>query len=257
LARRKQDGYEQVTATISAAIANKADPSAPERGIAAADVWLGRVDDRRDTHRNLALLDVVERSRADRFGYERDWVRFVNRRAFLRRVLAGYLDMEPEVIRFRTTPGGRPDQDHDPRVSFNASHSCGLAVVAVTHDHEVGVDVEGRRTLPCVLADAEASFSAVEIEELRALPDAQRSPAFLRLWTRKEAVVKASGLGLSMPLDGFTVQHPGEVALVGSDGQIGHTRFALADLDLPAAFLGAVAICGALGDLGISYHELP
>jgi 4'-phosphopantetheinyl transferase len=246
-----------MTATISAAIANKADSRAPERGIAAADVWLGRVDDRRDTHRNLPLLDVVERSRADRFRFERDWARFVNRRAFLRRVLAGYLDMEPEGVRFRGTPGGRPGQDHDPRISFNASQSCGLAVVAVTHDHEVGVDIEGRRTLPSVLADAEASFSAGEIEELRALPEAARSAAFLRLWTRKEAVVKASGLGLSLPLSGFTVQYPGEVVTRRTDGRDGHTRYVLADLDVPAAYLAAVAICGALGGLAISYHELP
>ncbi len=245
-----------MTATISAAMADGADSRSTERGIAAAAIWLGRVDDRRDTDQSIALLDVAERSRADCFRYEQDWVRFVNRRAFLRRVLAGYLDINPAAIRFRAAPGGRPRQDHDPRISFNASHSYGLAVVAVIHDHEVGVDLEGRRTLPGVLADAEASFSAVETEALRALPDAERSPAFLRLWTRKEAVVKASGLGLSMPLDGFTVEHPGEVVVARSDGREGHTRYVLADLDLPAAYLGAVAIRGAVGGLAISYARL-
>ena len=88
---------------------------------------------------------------------------------------------------------------------FNISHSGGLAVFAFTLDCEVGVDVEEIRELKDLAEIAARFFCAEETAELMSLPADQRTAAFFRCWTRKEAYIKAIGDGLSAPLDGFAV----------------------------------------------------
>jgi hypothetical protein len=80
-----------------------------------------------------------------------------------------------------------------------------LGLLAVAQDRPVGVDVERIREVSDVLGIADAHFSAVERRRLRSLPPAERRAAFIRCWTRKEAVLKASGEGLGLRLDSFDV----------------------------------------------------
>jgi 4'-phosphopantetheinyl transferase len=90
-------------------------------------------------------------------------------------------------------------------VEFNLSHSGILALYAFTSGRAVGVDVELIRKVPDADDLAERFFSPTETALLRALPPDRRSLAFLACWTRKEAFIKALGLGLSCPLDAFDV----------------------------------------------------
>jgi 4'-phosphopantetheinyl transferase len=90
-------------------------------------------------------------------------------------------------------------------VEFNLSHSGILALYAFTSGRPVGIDVELIRQIPDVNDLAERFFSPTEIASLRVLLLDRRSLAFLACWTRKEAFIKALGLGLSCPLDAFDV----------------------------------------------------
>ena len=101
----------------------------------------------------------------------------------------------------------------DPDLTFNLSHSNGLALVATSRGGAVGCDVERRNPeLACARA-AERLFARAEYDALIALPSGQWVAGFFNCWTRKEAYVKALGLGLSYPLDAFTVSvAPGEPA---------------------------------------------
>ena len=210
------------------------------------DLWLSRIDTDRtaDSDPCPRWLDDAERDRAGRFHFELDRARFVCRRSFLREVLAHYLEVEPQQVRLRTTAHGRPELAGDSDVRLNASHSAGLAVVAVTRGPSVGVDIERRRPIEGVLDLADGLFHEREAGWLRAMPDGDRSAAFLRLWTRKESFVKALGYGLSIPLDRFEVLSAGDDGAGRPVGPLGPLPCVFSDLDDLDGYVGAVTVAG-------------
>lgn len=170
----------------------------------------------------------------------------MTRRAFLRRVLAGYTGVAPARIRYRISPKGRPELEAATGISFSASHSDGLAVVAVTRERQVGVDLERIRPVPDVLDMAKTVCTPAEYAGLLALPDASRGEAFLRLWTRKESYVKALGVGLGTPLADLDLGlgDGGPRHLPGSDDP-----FVFAGLDGLDGYVGALAVSGSHVDV--------
>jgi 4'-phosphopantetheinyl transferase len=181
----------------------------------AVHVWRVSLDVDRETREQYArLLSADERERAARFLLERDRNSFVAAHGMLRGLLAGYLQCTAEGIRFSYGAYGKPAVSHprspDP-LTFNLSHSHGLAVVAIVRAREIGVDVEKIRPEFASEEVAERYFSSAETDELRRLPVERRAEGFFRCWTRKEAYVKALGEGLRIPLDKFSVSlAPGE-----------------------------------------------
>jgi 4'-phosphopantetheinyl transferase len=133
----------------------------------------------------------------------------------------------------------------DTDLAFSASHSDGLAAVAVTRGRAIGVDVERLRPIDDNLGIARSFFCTSEYVSLAALPEHERNDAFLALWTRKESVVKATGLGLAMPLDGFDVQAASQ-GMGRPQGPDGPLPYVFADVKLPAGFAGSVTTGGAL-----------
>lgn len=160
-------------------------------------------------------LAADELSRAERFHFQKDCKRFIVARGLLRAILSRYLDMEPGQLRFCYSPYGKPALATTPGqdISFNVSHSHGLAFYAVTRGREIGVDLERiREDLDCEQIAARF-FSPHENAVLRALPAKLKPEAFFNCWTRKEAYIKAKGGGLSSSLDQFDVSlAPGEPA---------------------------------------------
>jgi 4'-phosphopantetheinyl transferase len=157
---------------------------------------------------DLALLAPDELARAERFRFARDRAHFVSGRAQLRRRLGAAAALDPRCIEFGYGPAGKPFCDAA-GLSFNLSHSADLAVLAIvdgTAAH-VGVDVEvpgaGHEHLDELVA--RRFFAAGEVRRLLALPAEERRAGFFRCWTRKEALLKAVGGGLSLPLDDFEV----------------------------------------------------
>ncbi len=142
-------------------------------------------------------LDATELDRAGQFRFPADARRFRAARLLLRQVLAAYLDCEPREIAYGQGPRGKPCLSFPAGSSlkFNLSRSGDLALVAVAR-MEVGVDVE--KIDPAIPAAdiARSFFSPGEQSLLETLSRPDRAPAFYRLWTRKEALMKATGEGL-------------------------------------------------------------
>jgi 4'-phosphopantetheinyl transferase len=195
--------------------------------------------------RLAARLSPDERRRAARFRFERDRRRFQVAHGALRELLAGYLDDEPERLGFIEGAHGKPvlAQPHGAELRFNLSHSGELALCAVSHRREVGVDLEQVRELTDADALARRFFAEAESSALAALPAAERLPAFFRCWTRKEAYLKAVGAGLLQALDGFQVSlqpeaGPCDLNVRGRPEET--SRWSLQGLDVAQGYAGAV-----------------
>ena len=164
-----------------------------------------------------SVLSDDERARYVRFHFARDARDYAAAHALLRTTLSRYTDRAPARWRFDKTEHGKPFLiDHDAlHASFSLSHTRGMVACAVTSDVDVGVDVECVDREVNAAAIAERFFAPAETRLLRQLgPDAQRD-RFFDLWTLKEALLKALGAGLTMPLASlvFSVDAAGGVAL--------------------------------------------
>jgi 4'-phosphopantetheinyl transferase len=154
------------------------------------------------------LLSSDELERASRFHLPRDRQRFVTSRALLRTILSAYLATDPGTLSFSYSSKEKPSlgpAHADSNVAFNISHSGGVALLAFTRGREIGVDVEQARSNFELEAIARRFFSPAEQKQLADVPADERPDAFFRCWTRKEAYIKATGDGLSLPLRQFDV----------------------------------------------------
>ena len=164
------------------------------------------------SQRFLDSLAQDERARAERFHFERDRTHFIVARGILRAILGGYLKRAPKHLSFRYGTHGKPeiaDQADEDAINFNMSHSHGMALYAVTRGRAVGVDLERIRSNLAFAEIADRFFAPHESEMLRAFPIDEQHQAFFRLWTRKEAHIKARGEGLSLRLDQVDVSSAG------------------------------------------------
>jgi 4'-phosphopantetheinyl transferase len=168
-----------------------------------------------DESRWQRVLSVDEAARASRFHFARDRQRYVAARALLRTILASYLETDPGSLRFSYSEKEKPSlgaEHADSNVRFNITHSGGIALLAFTRRREIGVDVEQVRHDFDPGAIATRYFSTHEQNQLADLPAEEKVDAFFRCWTRKEAYIKATGDGLSLPLSQFDVSLvPGEI----------------------------------------------
>ena len=158
-----------------------------------------------DLAAHIEILDREELRRMHGFRFARDRSRYAVAHANLRRILGAYLGRPPEKIGFRANRFGKPElADEDPSLlHFSLSHSQSIAVLALALEQPVGVDVEDVRPIEAEVA--EGHFSATEISALRSLHGDAWLSGFYRCWTRKEAILKAEGVGLHLALDGFDV----------------------------------------------------
>lgn len=148
------------------------------------------------------LLSPAELERAGRFQFEADRARFVASRGALRTILAGYLATPPRDLEFAAGVHGKPTVRGGQGVRFSLSRSRNLCLVAVRRGADVGVDLEAVRPVNDALSIAKSRFSPAEAQAI----DSDES--FFALWTRKEAVAKCLGWGLSLPFDVFEVPAP-------------------------------------------------
>jgi 4'-phosphopantetheinyl transferase len=153
------------------------------------------------------LLSEGELERAARFRFARDRNHYVAAHATVRRILGRFAHRAPAELSFIPGPQGKPalepGQSAEP-IHFNLSRSGRLALMALAWAGEVGVDLEQVRPLDG-LAIARRIFAPAEHAALLAVPEAERLRGFLRYWTCKEAVVKATGRGLFLPLRSFVL----------------------------------------------------
>jgi 4'-phosphopantetheinyl transferase len=205
------------------------------------DLWTWSLEaPRRETAALEAVLSAEERQRASSFIFAEDRRRFIVGRARLRQVLGRYTAMPPKALRFCYGAHGKPALAPSRSAPcFNLSHSAGMAALAIA-DCAVGIDIEKVR--PINRAVAERFFSARENAALRGLRGADWRDAFYRCWTRKEAVVKAIGKGLSLRLASFDVSVATAPLLLRLEGSFDTaSQWSLVDVALPRGLVGAIA----------------
>lgn len=149
------------------------------------------------------ILSDDELARARRLIRPQDRLRFGRCRAAVRTILGQIEGMSPSALKFGSGPHGKPYLDHAAAdrptsgVEFNVSHSGGLALVAATRGRAVGVDLERIRVIREADRILESFFTKMEQAQFAELPGEDRDAAFMRGWTRKEAILKGLGKGLA------------------------------------------------------------
>jgi 4'-phosphopantetheinyl transferase len=193
------------------------------------------------------LLAPDEQTRAGRFVLPEGVRRYTAARGQLRQILGAYLDATPTTIRLGYTQQGKPFLA-EPRqaLCFNLAHSHELGVVALAQRAAVGIDVEFATRRVDMQAIAGRYFALGEVLQLNSLASADRPAAFLRCWTRKEAILKARGDGLMLPLDSYEVSLlPGEPPrIVRVSPEIKPGDWSLFDVDVPDGYTAALAVEG-------------
>jgi 4'-phosphopantetheinyl transferase len=196
------------------------------------------------------LLSPDEQARAQSFRISADRQRYTVVRALLRVILAGYMKRDPEDLTFAYSNLGKPRSDSvcsESEIRFNVSHSGGAALLAFTRAREVGVDIEIVRHNIEAESLARRFFSLREQEQLSDLETEERAEAFFRCWTRKEAYLKATGAGLSLPLGQFdvSIKAGGTDCLLETRPDATEAdRWSLREVPAGPGYVGALCISG-------------
>jgi 4'-phosphopantetheinyl transferase len=195
-----------------------------------------------DIERWLGALDREERERAARFRIEADRREFIAAHALLRAMLTYYFGVPSPEWRFLVDANGKPwidPQVGSHEIQFNISHTRGLVAAALASRGAIGVDVEEIDDAKADLAIAEGYFARSEVEILQRAPPSERTRCFFRLWTLKEAYIKAIGKGLSAPLNSFAFTfEPLRIASLSGGSEDANWRFAV----LPASHRHVLSI---------------
>jgi 4'-phosphopantetheinyl transferase len=191
------------------------------------------------------MLSADERERAGRFVFDRDRQSYMVARGILRQLIGRYVGLPPEMLNFAYNKQGKPFLNAEcggEWLNFNLAHSNQLALYAFCSGGVVGVDVECMRDVVDMKQVAASTFSTAENIAWQKVPMSQRSEAFFNCWTRKEAFIKAVGLGLSYPLGDFDVTlHPDKTPqFLRIEGET-VCQWGLVDLRPADGFIGAVA----------------
>jgi 4'-phosphopantetheinyl transferase len=216
--------------------------------VAALDLWRASLaPSDAELARVAGSVSAEERSRAARFRLERDRRRFLAARGTLRHILAAYLATAPARLDFRYGAQGKPFLVDHPELQFNLSHAADVLLVGVARGLRLGVDVE--QTIPERVMDEVVGTvsSEPELGFLQALQPAARPEYFSRLWTRKEAYIKADGRGMSLDLKRIDVLSvPGVLRMAEHASAWRPCRpWTVRDLELGPGLAGAVVAEGA------------
>jgi 4'-phosphopantetheinyl transferase len=224
------------------------------------DIWAADVDCTNDEiHECAGFLSAIETARSTRFRFAREQNRYAARHGILRVLLSAYMKCAPYEVEICSGSNGKPyvvDRAHETALQFSMSHSAGRAVFAFGRSGGVGVDIERVSGFPEVREFAAVNFTPAEIQEVDCCPESMRLQAFFKLWARKEAVLKASGDGLAIPLNCVDVS-----SLTGGDetwsvrrikGDASGREFRLMDVMVAPGFVAALAAANSGHDLAVT-----
>jgi 4'-phosphopantetheinyl transferase len=154
------------------------------------------------------VLSSDEKERAARFHFPADRQRYIASRGVLRMILAAYLDRNARDLVFTYSRKEKPllsPAYAASGITFNLSHSGGVSLYAISRRRELGIDIEKLGRNSDLQGIARRFFSTFEQQQLAELSGEEKVLGFFRCWTRKEAYIKATGDGLSLPLTDFDV----------------------------------------------------
>lgn len=192
------------------------------------------------------LLSPDESERAERYRFESDYLRYVQARCLLREVLSFYKKCTPGEIIFEYTKHGKPYLKGEPSrgVQFNVSHSGDMVAVVVSCGRRVGIDIEKISDDILESDPFTRFFSDTEIAAIRNLRGRAKSELFLWIWTRKEALLKATGEGIGGLSSSPDLLDKGDISLNG-------TVWQLHDIGILPGYIAALAIEGIGGVIRI------
>jgi len=151
-----------------------------------------------------SILSQEEKNRAEKFKLDEVKFRWIVTRGLLRVLLANYIECDPGEIEFRNNKYGKPLVNSpllDSRISFNLSHSSNVAVYVFTQNKYVGIDVEMINEIPNLKDVIDLCFHEEEKKWFSNVPLNKRNEIFYKIWTSKEAYIKAIGKGFSFSPD--------------------------------------------------------
>ncbi len=211
------------------------------------DIAISEFSDRQDSMG--PVLAPHEADRAARFRFARDRSRYVVSHWFVRKLLADYLAASPQHLSFVAGRWGKPALQGAAGVApleFNLSHSGDVALLAVSRGRQVGVDVEEWNGNVAYDRLAAFCFSPTECRELAALPQERKAGAFFAGWTRKEAFIKATGVGVDFGLDYFDVSlSPGDARLLADRRDVASVAaWGMQNVPMPHGYSAAIVARG-------------
>lgn len=226
-------------------------PEINRLGLGEVHIWRIWLDVAQDEVESLQVsVSKNEMERSKKFHFRKDRERYIVAHSSLRHILSRYLDLPPDQIHFTYNEQGKPELDpaYDYNaMRFNLSHSDSVGLVAISRGSRLGVDVERIRLQAHIEEIAHRFFSPGEVRQLMSQPESQREEAFFRCWTRKEAYLKALGVGMLLPLDHFEVAlEPGVppkiIHIGGDEGEA--ERWNLYHIDPMEGYIGALVVEG-------------
>lgn len=217
-------------------------------------VWhLAASEQQRDLLKYTNCLSAREKDRSNRLKLKKDHLSYVTRHVFLRKVLACYLAIDCNEIKFTENEYGKPLIDNSVNsqaLQFSLSKSNDHVLLAIAQNQLIGCDIEHRSEILDYTAIISNFFSAQEIKFI--LHNSDQRTSFFDYWAAKEAYIKARGEGLSLPLDQFTlhIDNNGDVCMLENhvapgDVEKWHTR----RLKVAAGFSAAISIAGKISTL--------
>jgi 4'-phosphopantetheinyl transferase len=212
----------------------------PSAGVALWWASLAASDD--ELARLSAWLAPAEHARAARFGRESLARRYIIGRALLRWVLGRTLGVPPAAVPIVRGDRGRPRLDGGIAFDFNISHTEGVALMGIARNGRIGVDVEHGARIVRADGLAHKFLTPAEQATLAPLDESERRGRFLRYWTCKEAMSKATGDGLSAPFRELDVALGDRIELVQGPAPYEPSRWQLHAVEAPAGFIATVAL---------------
>ena len=206
-----------------------------------------------------AWLDSDEQDRAARYHFDQHRNQFIAGRGWLRTLIGWYLQTEPASLIFRYSDFGKPSISEGSEtvpLRFNLAHAGDLALYAFTLRREIGIDIELIDAKFASETIARQFFSPKEVAALLKFPTDRRPHAFFDCWTRKEAFIKAQGMGLSLPLDQFevSIEHDQPALLHTAWDAAEASRWALVNVDAAPGYAAALAV--PAGEYSLKYFQL-
>jgi 4'-phosphopantetheinyl transferase len=226
------------------------------------EVWFACTDNLlSEIERFAAWLSPPEAERAKSFRFERDRDRYIVEHGILRSLLGDYVGVEPKALAVLSGAHGKPylsGVDGPDLPQFSLSSSDGHAAFAFSRSAGIGVDIEKIRDIVEMESIALRHFTPNEKELVLGGTMEQRERRFYRVWTRKEAILKAHGIGLLKGMDRVDVggaegTGPWKVVLDDESGGAGYTVF---DIDEVEGFAAAVAVAGLAAEISVRHYEL-
>jgi len=204
-------------------------------------IWLNYLNVHEARIKHLyPLLSFEEKERSERFKFYKHRKAFIASHGFMHNVLANYIDTPANEINFSQSEFGKPfikEKQNSDNIQFNLSHSHNMAILAVCKNNSVGIDIEYAIRETDWLSISQRFFTPNEQQQFFKLNDALQKDAFFKIWTRKEAHMKVTGLGLSLAPTQFEVSvPPTKATFAGNLNTPNENFYKMKDIIIPEMF---------------------